>query len=152
MWRNFSFPCMTIVGKFKISPHVEKFQYNLWGFITIYAVLLLNLLFMLFCRKNFATIYALSCREKLSPKVHLCRKDDKYQVCGETVLNQKLQTMGLPRLKPTRQRLLRHFFHSSPCLLQCLPSTKGGNFRLTKIFLNLVRAFSVQIRLRLSKW
>ena len=26
MWRNFSFPCMTIVGKLKISPHVEKFQ------------------------------------------------------------------------------------------------------------------------------
>ena len=25
MWRNFSFPCMTIVGKLKISPHVEKF-------------------------------------------------------------------------------------------------------------------------------
>ena len=26
VWRNFSFPCMTIVGKLKISPHVEKFQ------------------------------------------------------------------------------------------------------------------------------
>ena len=26
MWRNFSFPCMTIVGKLKISPHVEKFN------------------------------------------------------------------------------------------------------------------------------
>ena len=26
MWNNFSFPCMTIVGKLKISPHVEKFQ------------------------------------------------------------------------------------------------------------------------------
>ena len=25
-WINFSFPCMTIVGKLKISPHVEKFQ------------------------------------------------------------------------------------------------------------------------------
>ena len=24
LWRNFSFPCMTIVGKWKISPHVEK--------------------------------------------------------------------------------------------------------------------------------
>ena len=23
MWRNFSFPCMTIVGELKISPHVE---------------------------------------------------------------------------------------------------------------------------------
>ena len=26
MWGNFSFPCMTIVGKLKISPNVEKFQ------------------------------------------------------------------------------------------------------------------------------
>ena len=26
MWRNFSFPRMTIVGKLKISPHVEEFQ------------------------------------------------------------------------------------------------------------------------------
>ena len=25
MRRNFSFPCMTLVGKLKISPHVEKF-------------------------------------------------------------------------------------------------------------------------------
>ena len=29
MWRNFSFPCMTIVGKLKISPPVEKFG-NFW--------------------------------------------------------------------------------------------------------------------------
>ena len=42
-------------------------------FIAIYAVLLLNLLFMLFCRK-------ISCGEKLSPKVHLWRKNDKYEV------------------------------------------------------------------------
>ena len=45
MWRNFSFPCMTIVGKLKNSPHVKKFQYNWLGFITNFAVLLLNLLF-----------------------------------------------------------------------------------------------------------
>ena len=32
--------------------------------------------------KNFATIYALSCGEKLSQKVHLWRKNDKYQVCN----------------------------------------------------------------------
>ena len=25
MWRNFSFPCMTLVGKLKISPHVKNF-------------------------------------------------------------------------------------------------------------------------------
>ena len=29
----------------------------------------------------FAIIYALSRGEKLSPKVHLWRKNDKYQVC-----------------------------------------------------------------------
>ena len=39
--------------------------------IAIYAVLLLNLLFTLFCRK-------ISCGEKLSPKVHLWRKNYKY--------------------------------------------------------------------------
>ena len=37
-------------------------------FATIYAI--------------FATIYALSCGEKLSPKVHLWRKNDKYEVCS----------------------------------------------------------------------
>ena len=42
--------------------------------IAIYAVLLLSLLFTLFCRRN-------SCGEKLSPTVHLWRKNDKYQVC-----------------------------------------------------------------------
>ena len=26
MWRNFIFPCLIIVGKLKISPHVKKFQ------------------------------------------------------------------------------------------------------------------------------
>ena len=61
-------------------------MYNCWGFIAIYAVLLLNLLFTLFCRKiYFATIYALSCGEKLSPKVHLWRKNDKYQVWDNVV-------------------------------------------------------------------
>ena len=29
---------------------------------------------------NFATLYAFSCGEKLSPKVHLRRKNDKYKV------------------------------------------------------------------------
>ena len=33
---------------------------------------------------DFATIYALSCGEKLSPKIHLWRKNDKYQVCTLT--------------------------------------------------------------------
>ena len=42
-------------------------------FIAIYAVLLQNLLFTLFCRE-------ISCGEKLSPKEHLWRKNDKYEV------------------------------------------------------------------------
>ena len=49
-------------------------------FIAFYAVLLLNLLFTMFCREIFATIYALSYGEKLSPKVHLWRKNVKYEV------------------------------------------------------------------------
>ena len=35
---------------------------------------------------NFATIYALSCGAKLSPKVNLWRKNDKYQVWYYIVL------------------------------------------------------------------
>ena len=66
-----------------ISLHMRKINnvYNWWGYIAIHAVLLLNLLFTLFCREiYFATIYALLCGEKLSPKIHLWRKNDKYQV------------------------------------------------------------------------
>ena len=100
MWRNFSFPCMTIVGKLKISLHVEKSEIlHIWHvfdvenvaiyakfmhFIAIYVVLLLNLLFTLFCHElYFATIYALSRGEKLSPKVNFWRKNDKHQVWEE---------------------------------------------------------------------
>ena len=85
MWRNFSFPCMTIVGKLKISPHVEKFQMSphdrcgeIWNSPHMACV---------WCRKRrhickiYAILYALSCGEKLSPKVHLWRKNDKYKVC-----------------------------------------------------------------------
>ena len=73
---------MTDVEKSKILHiwHVCDVE-NIAIYMKIYAVLLLNLLFTLFCRKIFATIYALSCGEKLSPKVHLWRKNDKYQLC-----------------------------------------------------------------------
>ena len=43
------------------------------------------LLFTLFCRKIFATIYALSYGAKLSPKVYLWRKNDKYEVYPDVV-------------------------------------------------------------------
>ena len=59
MWRNFSFPSMTIVGKLQCYLHVETF----WEMLG-----------------NFATIYALLCGEKLSPKVHLWKTNDKYEV------------------------------------------------------------------------
>ena len=56
---------------------------QLIGFYCNLCRFLLNLLFTLFCREiYFATIYALSCGEKLSPKVHMWRKNDKYQVCS----------------------------------------------------------------------
>ena len=40
----------------------------------------------------FATIYALSCGEKLSPKVHLWRKNDKYEVYPENYRLEKAKT------------------------------------------------------------
>ena len=49
MWRNFSFPCMTIVGKLKISPHVEKFQMSPHDENKTRVQLML---FALFCRKK----------------------------------------------------------------------------------------------------
>ena len=80
MWRNFSFPCKTIVGKLKISPHVEKFQMSprdrcgeTWNSPHTSPHM-----------QNLCNFYALSCGEKLSPKVHLWRKNDKYQVCTLT--------------------------------------------------------------------
>ena len=36
---------------------------------------------------DFATIYALLCGEKWSPKVHLWRKPDKYEVCPLMICN-----------------------------------------------------------------
>ena len=112
MWRNFTFPYVTIAEKFEYLHmwssinflHMKIWSlpffswvwcaisfvkinnvYNWWGFIAIYAILLLKLLFTLFCREiYFATIYVLSCGEKLSPKVHMWRKNDKYQVWSWT--------------------------------------------------------------------
>ena len=84
MWRNFRCLHKTDVEKSEIlhiwhACEVETVAIyaKFMQFIAIYAVLLLNL----FCREiYFATIYALLCGEKLSTKVHLWRKNDKYQV------------------------------------------------------------------------
>ena len=71
MWRNFRCLHMTDVEKSEILHiwHVcDVENVALYAtFITNYAVLLLNLLFTLFCRE-------ISCGENLSPKVHLWRK------------------------------------------------------------------------------
>ena len=65
--------------------------YNLWCFNAYYAVLLQNLLilrFTLFCRKIcFVAIYALLRGEKMSQKLCLWRKKDKYHVCLTSKLN-----------------------------------------------------------------
>ena len=72
---------MTIVWKLKISPHKEKFQMSpndrcgeIWNSPHMTFV---------WCRKRYhiCKMYVLSCVEKLSPKVHLWGKNDKYQVC-----------------------------------------------------------------------
>ena len=47
----------------KLQISINK-VFNLWDFVVIYAVFVLNL-----------------CGEKLSPKVHVWRKNDKYEVC-----------------------------------------------------------------------
>ena len=57
MWRNFSFPCKTIVGKLTILGNFGK----------------------------FATIYALSCGEKLGPKTFV---EKKRQIWGLHQSNQ----------------------------------------------------------------
>ena len=76
-------------------------------FIAIHAVLLLNLLFTLFCREiYFATIYALLCGEKLSPKIHLWRKNDKYEVCATlTCLTACLRSMFLCSMRKAIARV-----------------------------------------------
>ena len=84
MWRNIRWVHMTDVENSEILHiwHVcDVENVAIYAkFIAIYAVLLLNLLFTLFCHK-------ISCGEKLSPKVHLWRKNDKYEVCSEIILH-----------------------------------------------------------------
>ena len=75
---------MTVVEKSEISPHLKcvmwimsQHMYKMlfcWliGFVAIYAVLR-AICFILF--------YALLCGEKLNQKLHMWRKNYKYQVC-----------------------------------------------------------------------
>ena len=63
MWRNFG-KFLEILEKFwEILGHFKKF----WEILG-----------------DFSIIYVLSCGEKLSPKVHLWRKNDKYEAQGGT--------------------------------------------------------------------
>ena len=75
MWRNLKFStygmCVGWAEKKNVCDVENVAIYA--KFIAFYAVLLQNMLFTLFCRK-------ISCGEKLSPKEHLWRKNDKYQV------------------------------------------------------------------------
>ena len=85
MWRNFSFPCMTIVGKLKISLHVEKFQMSphdrcgeIWNSSHMACV---------WCRRrcHICKIYAIFCHNlrafmwrKIEPKTTFVEK--KWQI------------------------------------------------------------------------
>ena len=80
MWKNFSFPCMTIVGKLKISPHVEKFQMSphdrcgeIWNSPHMACV---------WCRKrrHICKIYAIFMWRKIEPKSTFVEK--KWQIWG----------------------------------------------------------------------
>ena len=65
---------MTSVGKLKISPPVEKVQLS---FIAIYAVLLLNLLFALFCHEFLPKFTGLQVEKNLA----------QMYICGEKMTN-----------------------------------------------------------------
>ena len=66
-WRNFSFPYMTIMGKLRISPHVEKFG-KIWEILRNLGK---------FCH-NFRTFMW----RKIEPISTFVEKNDKYKVCG----------------------------------------------------------------------
>ena len=87
MWRNFRCLHMTDVEKSEILHiwHVcDVENVAMYAkYIAIYAILLLNLLFTLFCRE-------ISCGEKLSLKVHLWRKNDEYQVRVHNMKGKKM--------------------------------------------------------------
>ena len=83
MWRNFSFPCMTIVGKLKISPHVEKFQMSphdrcgeIWNSPHMACV---------WCRKrrHICKIHAIFTR------FHVEKNWAQKHICGEKMTNMR---------------------------------------------------------------
>jgi len=106
MWRNIRFPYITDVEKSENSPHLscEKCQisphdrfvisfitkkinnvYSLWSFVAFYVTSFCKNYFFanyaVLSRNLFVAIYAFLCGEKLSPKLYMWRKNDKYQVC-----------------------------------------------------------------------
>ena len=79
---------------------------------------LLNLLFTLFCCDILAIIYALSCGEQLSPKVHLWRKMTNMRSEWE------LNTAALPLRSPVFAESFTIFFHTETLQQSIiLPST-----------------------------
>ena len=94
MWRNLkfcqnlrNFKClhMTDVKKCEIYP---VFCCKI-GFVTIYPV---------FCKIRDVAIYAPLRGEKLSPKLYGWRKNDKYEVCAQSVFNIQKKRTKLPEL------------------------------------------------------
>ena len=71
MWRNLKFlHSWHVYGVENVYVHIMLFCWKM-GFVVIYAV----------CREIcFDAIYALLCGEKLNQRLHMWRKNDKYQV------------------------------------------------------------------------
>ena len=100
MWRNFRFLHTADVEKYEISPHVacvwcknvntnakfKLFCYKISCF-AIYAIL---------SRNCCAVIYALLCGEKFIKKLHLCRKNDKYEVWVHCWTEKAFKTLLFP--------------------------------------------------------
>ena len=72
MWRNFSYPCMTIVEKFM------EFYCNLCHFFAK------SVIHCLFCREIFCHNLRAFMWRKIEPKSTFVEKNDKYEVCWNT--------------------------------------------------------------------
>ena len=84
MWRNFSFPCLTIVEKSEISPHLtcvwfRKCVHNLCCFV-VKSVLSQFTQFR--CEIGFVAIYTLLCGGKTNPKItYMWTKKKEWLFC-----------------------------------------------------------------------
>ena len=82
MWRNFRFLCITDVEKsnfFHMTNFYDVFVVFLWSFVTFMLIFFGKLFFCDLC--CFVGIYAVLGKERLSQKLCLWRKYEKYEVC-----------------------------------------------------------------------